>query len=80
MMEKINCAAMESKAFKPQGGNRVAREEDRKLRDNIAKAAHNDDGKLIAMRKLWSVSRARTKAKKTAQMIAWSSGAPGWNK
>ena len=78
MMEKLNMAAVETKAFKAQGDNRAAKDEDRKLRDNIANATHNGNGKLVASRKLWSVRRARTKARKAAQMIAWSSGVSGW--
>ena len=66
------------KSGKAQGDNRAAKDEDRKLRDNIASASHICNGKLVAARKLWSVRRARTRAKKAAQMIAWSSGAPGW--
>ena len=77
-MGKLNCAAVETGAFKAQGDNRAANEEDRKLRANIANATHNGNGKLVASRKLWSVRRARTKARKAGQIIAWSSGAPGW--
>ena len=52
MMEKLNCAAVEAMAFKAQGDNRAAKEEDRTLRDNIANATHSGNGKLAASRKL----------------------------
>ena len=48
-MEKLNCAAVETRAFKD---NRAAKEEDRKLNTNIANATHNGKGKLVASRKL----------------------------
>ena len=58
MMDKLNCAAVETRAFKAQGDNRSAKEEDRKLRDDIAKAAHSGNGELVATRKLSFVRKA----------------------